>query len=180
MSVPALFLDRDGVLNTRLPDDYVTHPDFLTLLPDVPKAVAALCSHFPVIVVVTNQAGIGRGRMTLADLEAVHVALQKALKAAGGAVDRFYACPHRKDAGCNCRKPAVGMAYQAQHDFPHIDFSQSWMVGDSASDIQFGQALGMHTALIVGKTEDEAAIAAGPPPTAVFNTLAEFAAYMQR
>ena len=73
-----------------------------------------------------------------------------------GRIDRAYYCPHRSDAGCGCRKPAPGMALQAQADFPDIDFQQAWMVGDSASDIEFGRTLGLRTVLIEGKTEDTA------------------------
>jgi D-glycero-D-manno-heptose 1,7-bisphosphate phosphatase len=173
-----LFLDRDGVLNTRLPDEYVRHIGQLQLEPNVPKALAMLREYFGRMVVVTNQAGVGRGLMTAADLDAIHAALQAEIRAAGGHIDWFYACTHAKDIGCDCRKPATGMAYEALRDFPDIDFAQSWMVGDSVSDIQFGQALGMRTVLIEGKVEDAAAIAKLIlPPDYRFPTLYDFAVF---
>lgn len=113
-----------------------------------------LAKHFGRIIVVTNQAGIGKGLMTEHDLFAVHQKMHEWAQQAGGRIDRAYHCPHTKDAGCRCRKPATGMAWLALSDFPDIDFEDAWLVGDSASDITFGQALGMHTALIAGKSED--------------------------
>lgn len=154
MPEPALFLDRDGVLNERPPGDYVKTPAAFLLLPGAVEAVAMLSRHFSPVVVVTNQAGIGKGLMTEADLSAIHDVLHTAVSRAGGRIDRVYHCPHRADAGCDCRKPGVGMALRAQADFPGIDFEKSWMVGDSASDLLFGQSLGMKTALIAGKTEE--------------------------
>jgi D-glycero-D-manno-heptose 1,7-bisphosphate phosphatase len=171
--VPTLFLDRDGVLNDRIPGDYVTAPEALVVLPGVPESIVALAAYFECIVVVTNQAGIGKGRMTEADLHRVHNRLQQAVEQAGGRIDRFYYCPHRSDAGCTCRKPEPGMALQAQADFPNLNFADCWMVGDSASDIQFGQRLGMQTALIEGKAEENTLLAT-LQPTLRCRSLTEF------
>lgn len=171
---PALFLDRDGVLNLRPPGDYVKSPDEFTPAPGAAEAVALLSARFARIVVVTNQAGIGKGLMTEADLEAVHAVLLDIVARAGGRIDAVYHCPHRPDEGCDCRKPAVGMALQARRDFPEIDFGQSWMVGDSASDMAFGQALGMKTVLIAGKYE-EADLLAEMDVDYRFDSLLDFA-----
>jgi D-glycero-D-manno-heptose 1,7-bisphosphate phosphatase len=152
-----LFLDRDGVINNRLPGDYVRQVDDFHFLPGVLEAIAGLSPHFQYIVVVTNQAGIGKGLMTATDLQTIHEHLLQKVHSAGGRVDAIFYCPHRSDAGCDCRKPATGMGFQAQKTFPDLDFSRSWMVGDSISDIQFGQALGMKTALIEGKAEESEA-----------------------
>lgn len=149
-----LFLDRDGVINQRLPGDYVQNPDAFLPAKGLEKALPLLAERFNRIVVVTNQAGIGKGLMTLDDLALVHQKLRDIAEACGGRIDGIYACPHRSDAGCPCRKPATGMAWMALQDFPEIDFEQSWMVGDSVADIEFGQALRMRTVLIEGKTEE--------------------------
>lgn len=151
---PALFLDRDGVVNVRLPGDYVRVPEAFVPTEGSEEAMRLLAKHFGRIIVVTNQAGIGKGLMTEHDLFAVHQKMHEWAQQAGGRIDRAYHCPHTKDAGCRCRKPATGMAWLALSDFPDIDFEDAWLVGDSASDITFGQALGMHTALIAGKSED--------------------------
>ncbi len=155
-----LFLDRDGVMNVRTPNDYVKTPDAWIATEGLEEAMCILATHFQHIVVVTNQAGIGKGLMTEADLAAVHTKMIDLVTAAGGRIDRVYYCPHRSDAGCSCRKPATGMAWLAMVDFPDIDFSQAWMVGDSASDMLFGQKLGMRTVLIAGKIEEMATLAA--------------------
>lgn len=174
---PTLFLDRDGVLNLRPPDDYVKTPAEFVPAPGAADAVALLAGHFARIVVVTNQAGIGKGRMSAADLEAVHAVLRDVVARAGGRIDGIYHCPHRQEEGCDCRKPSVGMALQAQRDFPDIDFAQAWMVGDSASDMAFGQSLGMKTVLIAGKFE-EADLLAEMDVDYRFASLATFARFV--
>jgi D-glycero-D-manno-heptose 1,7-bisphosphate phosphatase len=152
-----LFLDRDGVINARLPGDYVSRVDDFHFLPGVLEAIVLLNTHFQHIVVVTNQAGIGKGLMSEAMLHHIHEHLLRRVGESGGRIDAIFYCPHRSDAGCDCRKPAIGMGLQAQKTFPDLDFSRSWMVGDSVSDIQFGQTLGTKTALIEGKVEESEA-----------------------
>lgn len=143
-----LFLDRDGVINRRLPGHYVTHWETFEWIPGVLPAIAAFSRLFGRIVVVTNQQGIGKGLMSEKQLAEIHQHLVKSVVAAGGRIDAVYYCPHLSTDNCGCRKPLGGMALSAQADFPEIDFSQSVMAGDTASDIQFGQNLGMITALI--------------------------------
>jgi len=158
--LPTLFLDRDGVVNVRTPGDYVRTPDMFEPTEGLGEAMRLLAGHFGRIIVVTNQAGIGKGLMTEEDLVAVHRKMQILIRTSGGHIDGVYHCPHAKDAGCRCRKPATGMAWLALADFPDIDFENAWLAGDSASDMRFGQSLGMHTALIAGKTEEAEELAA--------------------
>lgn len=152
--VATLFLDRDGVINIRTVGDYVKSPAEFVPMEGLGEAMRLLAGLFDRIVIVTNQAGIGKGRMTESDLAAIHAKMVEIVQAAGGRIDKAYYCPHRPDAGCDCRKPGPGMALQAKVDFPDIDFENAWLVGDSLSDIEFGRRLGMHTALIAGKTEE--------------------------
>src|SRR5262245_27919660 len=158
--LPALFLDRDGVINVRPPGDYVRTPVMFDPLEGLGEAMRLLAAHFGRIFVITNQAGIGKGLMTEQDLAAVHQKMFDIVQAAGGRIDRVYYCPHKKDAGCQCRKPATGMAWRALADFPEIDFDNAWLAGDSTSDMLFGRALGMNTALITGKSEEAEELAA--------------------
>jgi histidinol-phosphate phosphatase family protein len=158
--LPTLFLDRDGVINHRLVGDYVKSPTEFEPTEHLTDAFLHLRKVFGRIIVVTNQAGIGKGLMGEMQLWSVH---QKMLTLAQSCIDKVYYCPHRKEEGCPCRKPATGMAWQALADFADIDFQNAWMVGDSASDIQFGQALGMRTVWISGKVEDEIALSALKP-----------------
>ncbi|GAB4498107.1 MAG: D-glycero-alpha-D-manno-heptose-1,7-bisphosphate 7-phosphatase [Saprospiraceae bacterium] len=154
MNQPALFLDRDGVINVRTPGDYVRTPDMFEPTEGLSEAMRLLAEHFGRIIVVTNQAGIGKGLMTEQDLAAVHRKMFGCVQAGGGRIDRAFHCPHVKDAGCRCRKPATGMVWQAVAAFPDINLENAWLVGDSASDIRLGQDLGMHTVLITGKEEE--------------------------
>lgn len=136
----------------------------------------ALARHFNLVLVVTNQQGIGKGLMTEADLERVHQFMRKAVHSAGGRIDGIYFCPDLKSQVNNCRKPAPALAIQAQLDFPGIYFSKSVMVGDSASDMVFGEQLGMKTALITTKPEDLPLIEqAGIQVDFLYASLKEFA-----
>ncbi|HMO40563.1 MAG TPA: HAD family hydrolase [Saprospiraceae bacterium] len=143
-----LFLDRDGVINRRLPDAYVRRWSEFIFEPDVPEAIAILSKFFGRIVVVTNQQGIGKGLMSEADLLYIHRQMVAAIERAGGRIDRVYHCPHLRSDACACRKPQTGMAQQAQADFPDINWTRSVMVGDMPSDIEFGRNAGMQTVFI--------------------------------
>jgi histidinol-phosphate phosphatase family protein len=149
-----LFLDRDGVINHRIPGDYVRTPETFRPMEGLGEAMQLLAGKFDRIFVVTNQAGIGKGLMTEMDLHAVHRRMLDIVEAAGGRVDRVYHCPHRSELACTCRKPATGMAWKALADFPEIDFENAWMVGDSLSDMQFAERLGVNSVLIRGKLEE--------------------------
>ncbi len=147
----ALFLDRDGVLNTLRRNDYVKTPDELEILPGVPEAMALLRLQFARIFIVTNQQGIGKGLMTEADLQAIHDKLLAAI----GPVDRIYHCPELERSHSFRRKPNIGMALQARHDFPDIRLKGSVMIGDSRTDMLFGRRCGM-TTVLVGDNSDGA------------------------
>lgn len=156
----ALFLDRDGVLNRRLPGRYVQDWSAFHWLPGNPQAVARLSAHFRYLFVVTNQQGVGKGLMGQDELEAVHQRMKEEIERAGGRIDRIYTCTALKTEAGNCRKPSPSMGLQAARDFPDIDFSRSVMVGDSLCDLQFGQSLGMKNVWVRGKAEEEEAILA--------------------
>ncbi len=158
MPFSALFLDRDGVINTRLPGTYVTRPSEFQWMPGNPKAIARLRPYFDYLFVVTNQQGVGKGMMRAEDLEDIHRHLLTGIEQAGGQVDRIYACPDLKSKPGNCRKPNPSMGLQAKAEYPDIDFARSVMVGDSLSDLQFGQALGMRNVWMLGKREETPAI----------------------
>jgi D-glycero-D-manno-heptose 1,7-bisphosphate phosphatase len=148
-----IFLDRDGVLNEKMPEgSYVRVWSDFRVLPGAPAAVARLNRAGIRILVVSNQRGIALGLYSEADVQAIHASLQEVLMADGAHVDAFYICPHDKER-CNCRKPLPGMFEQAQHDFPDITATTSVMIGDSLSDIEFGKRLGMRTVFIEGDAE---------------------------
>ena len=149
-----LFLDRDGVINKRIPGSYIKKVAEFEFYPGAVKAIAQFTQQFDCIVVVTNQAGIGKGIMTEEELEKVHRHMLDLIEGAGGQIDGVYHCPELADNNPECRKPNPGMALKAQKDFPDIVFEESIIVGDSYSDMAFGKRLGMATVLIEGKAEE--------------------------
>ena len=148
--VRTVFLDRDGVLNEKMPEgSFVTSWRKFHLLPGVAEAIGRLNQAGVRVVVVSNQRGIELGLYTAEDVRAIHDAFQNLLGVYGAHVDGFYFCPHDK-AQCNCRKPLPGMFEQAASEFPDITGGTSVMIGDSLSDIEFGSRLGMQTIFIEG------------------------------
>ena len=143
-----LFLDRDGVINERLIDDYVKQLNELEIIKGVPEALHTFTRLFGRIVVVTNQQGIGKGMMTAADLSIIHGFIAEVIEQAGGKIDQFYFAPQLATENHIDRKPGIGMGLRAQREFPEIDFSKSLMIGDSESDIEFGMNLGMKTVML--------------------------------
>ena len=171
MLQPAVFLDRDGTLNVEV--DYLADPDGLVLLPGVGPALAALQQAGHLLVVVTNQSGVARGLLDEGTLAEIHAALARALAEFGVVLDHVGYCPHHPEHGeppyradCDCRKPSPGMLHAAAKDLP-IDLARSWVVGDSARDLEAGAALGLPGILVsTGKGRDQAELltADGRPP----------------
>lgn len=143
-----LFLDRDGVINKKLENDYVKHWIEFEFLQGVHEALKNLNSVFGKIVIVTNQQGIGKGLYRVEDLELIHKNMLYEIDYLGGRIDKVYFSPYLNSEKHPTRKPGIGMAHQAKKDFPEIDFSKSVIVGDSMSDMEFGRAAGMKTVLI--------------------------------
>jgi histidinol-phosphate phosphatase family protein len=137
-----LFLDRDGVINRLRPNDYVKCWEEFEFLPGVFEAFAKWNKHFRHIIVVTNQRGVGKGLMTENDLNEIHSRMITEIEKHGGRIDKIYYCTALNDDDVN-RKPNIGMALQAKHDFPDIDFSKSLMIGDSEGDMKFAENLEM-------------------------------------
>lgn len=145
----AVFLDRD---HTLIEDPgYLGDPDKVRLLPGVELAVQSLSRAGYLLVVVTNQSGVARGLITVEQVEAVHEEIQQQLSRRAGRIDAFYYCPYhpegkieefRRDS--DLRKPKPGMLLQAARELD-IDLAGSWMVGDSARDIEAGKAAGVRT-----------------------------------
>ena len=138
-----LFLDRDGVLNRRIVDDYVRNWSQWEWLPNAKETVAQLSQHYAHTFIVSNQQGIGKGLFTMADADDIHRHMIAEVSALDGHIDRVYVCPDLKGSGSPNRKPAIGMARQAQQDYPAVQLTDSVMIGDSVSDMQFGWNAGM-------------------------------------
>ncbi|OIQ96024.1 D-glycero-alpha-D-manno-heptose-1,7-bisphosphate 7-phosphatase [mine drainage metagenome] len=150
-----LFLDRDGVINYEKKDEYVLHWDEFIFMPGVKDALKILNGLFGVIVIVTNQKCIGKKLLTTEGLQLIHQNMLDEIKTAGGRVDNIYFCPDLEDDSPN-RKPNHGMALQAKHDFPQIDFSKSMMVGNKLSDMQFARNAGIASVFAATTNPDTA------------------------
>ncbi|HVZ26566.1 MAG TPA: HAD-IIIA family hydrolase [Sediminibacterium sp.] len=168
----SLFLDRDGVINHDKDNDYIRNWQEFRFYDTTLEALRLLAGKFDTIVIVTNQKGVGRGLMSLADLENIHQHMLKAIRASGGRIDGIYFCSDLDNDSPN-RKPNPGMAFQAKKDFPGIVFSKSLIVGNRTSDMAFGRNAGMHT-VFLATTHPETAF---PDPSIDFrfNHLLEFA-----
>jgi histidinol-phosphate phosphatase family protein len=143
-----LFLDRDGVINKRPGNGYVTRWEDFHFMPGVLEALKIFRSYFKRIFVVTNQQGIGKGLMTIEDFKRINSAMLDAVEKQGGHIDAVYYCPDLASKKDSCRKPGIEMAQQAKNQFPEIDFQKSIMAGDTETDMIFGKNAGMTTVLI--------------------------------
>ncbi|MBP8823097.1 MAG: HAD family hydrolase [Flavobacteriales bacterium] len=144
---PALFLDRDGVVNRERGEHTWRLEDF-EVLPDVAVAVKAAHAAGMVVVVVTNQSGIGLGLYGHADVERLHVHLHGQLAVQGTDVDGIYYCPHHPSQGrCLCRKPGSLLLERAVARFG-IDPARSLMVGDRQRDVDAAHAAGIRGVLV--------------------------------
>lgn len=154
---PAIFLDRDGVIVENR-DDYVRSPGDISFIPGALPALAKLASSPFAIVIVTNQAAVGRGLISLAEAEAINRFVTAEIVRAGGRVDGAYLCPHRPDEGCECRKPRPGLLLQAAAEL-NLDLKRSWMIGDALTDLQAGEAAGARPLLVLtGRGKDQSAL----------------------
>jgi D-glycero-D-manno-heptose 1,7-bisphosphate phosphatase len=148
MNFRHVILDRDGVLNYEAPEgSYVSEPAEFRWLPGALEALALLRRAGLRLSVATNQAGVGRGLMSLAQLAAVHDRMQTEAAAHGGALDAVLYCPHAPEEQCSCRKPAPGLI-QAAVARSGIAASDSIVVGDDRRDLEAAQRAGVAAVLV--------------------------------
>ena len=152
----AVFLDRDGTMNEMR--GHLASEDNFELMPGVAEAVKTLNEAEYRVIVVTNQPVIARGEATFAEVRRIHYKMQTLLGQLGAFVDAIYLCPHHPDRGfagevaalkvvCDCRKPGTALIDRARDDF-NIALSQSWLVGDSTSDILAARNAGLKSILV--------------------------------
>ncbi len=165
----AAFLDRDGVINVD--HGYVYRREDFDFIPGALAACAELCRCGLALVIVTNQAGIGRGRYGEADFERLTDWMKGEFAAAGAPLAGVYHCPHHPEAAlgayrraCGCRKPAPGMLLTAARELA-LDPARSVLFGDKASDIEAAVAAGVHHRILLG-TDGRAMPPAGLAPQA--------------
>lgn len=154
-------LDRDGVINRRL-DAGVRRVQDLEMLPAALEGLAVLNRCAAVVAIITNQANLGRGLLTMDELQRIHATMLERIKAHGGRVDALYVCPHTPAAGCACRKPEPGMLYRAarEHDFA---LGSAFMIGDDWTDVEAARRAGCRAVLVGEAVKAEPAGYPGPP-----------------
>ncbi len=143
----AVFLDRD---NTLIYDPgYIHRPEEVVLLYGVGEGLRLLKEAGFLLIVISNQSGIGRGYYGEEDFWAVNGRLQQLLKPYGVQIDDFFFCPHRPDEGCRCRKPNTLLVERAARKWG-IELSKSFVVGDKESDLQLAFNAGCRGGIRVG------------------------------
>lgn len=156
-----IFLDRDGTVNVET--HYLHRPEDVRLLPGAAEGIRRFNDNGFQVVVISNQAGIGRGYYTEKEFRAVNQRLNQLLGEQGAHIDSFYFCPHHPEAGigeyrrvCRCRKPDVGMFEEAEREFA-VDKAHSYMIGDKRIDTQAGHNFGIRSVLVsTGYGKEEA------------------------
>jgi len=149
----AVFLDRDGTINVEV--QYLSNVADFKFIPGVPLALKRLQDAGFLLVVVTNQSGIGRGYYDEAALEAIHEHMHADLASFGITIDACYFCPHHPEQAtghylkeCDCRKPLPGMLQQAAEDL-EIDLARSYMIGDKLADVEAGINAGCRSLMVL-------------------------------
>jgi D-glycero-D-manno-heptose 1,7-bisphosphate phosphatase len=148
---PCIFFDRDGIVNQSPGPGYVERWADFHLLPEFVSILRTIAGLGYAAVIITNQRGVALGHMTIDDVEDIHRRLRSLLKTQHHLelLDILY-CPHERNT-CECRKPKPGMLLEAARRH-HLDLSLSWMIGDSAKDVEAGHAAGCRTILVGNAT----------------------------
>jgi D-glycero-D-manno-heptose 1,7-bisphosphate phosphatase len=150
---PAIFLDRDGVINCRRPNDYVLDWSQFVFVPGIREALKQLASLRLPMIVISNQAAVGKGLLDSAGLEAITARMNEALLADGTVLAAAYYCTHRPDENCPCRKPKPALLETAAQDF-NVNLNRSIFVGDSETDVLAARAAGCAPILLGSATHD--------------------------
>jgi D-glycero-D-manno-heptose 1,7-bisphosphate phosphatase len=167
----AVFLDRDGVINVKLPEDmYVRNVSEFEFIAGAIEALSILSALGFCLVVVTNQRGIARGLMSQDDLVRVHQFMIEEMGKSHVQLDGVYCCPHDGSQNCACRKPRPGMLLSAIRDLG-IDPALSYMVGDSEKDVIAGKRAAVRSVRIGSEGDPDADL--------VFLSLLDFALYLR-
>jgi D-glycero-D-manno-heptose 1,7-bisphosphate phosphatase len=144
---PAIFIDRDGVINRRRAGDYVLSWDQFEFMRGIRQSLRGLAELSLPMIVISNQAAVGKGLLDAASLTEITERMQRALLEDGTAIAGAYYCTHRPDEKCICRKPQPGLLYRAAVDY-NIDLRLSIFIGDSQTDVQAARAAGCRPVLL--------------------------------
>jgi len=147
----AIFLDRDGVIN--IDKQYVSKiEDF-----EFTEGIFELLNYFQdlgyILIIITNQSGIGRGYYTLQDFQTLTKWKLSRLSDEGITIHEVYYCPHSPESECSCRKPSPEMLLRAKEKYD-IDMQNSWMIGDKQSDIEAGKRAGVGRTVFIASSRN--------------------------
>ena len=172
ISAPVVILDRDGTI--VIDRHYLGDPEGLEFLPGAVAGLRKLHAMGCKLIIITNQSGVGRGLLTLEQVQHVNKGLARMMDTIGAPLTATYFCPHTPDAECDCRKPATGMLLQAarEHGF---NPTEAIVIGDKGSDIEMGKRVSAHTILVMG---EHFSSARSSKPDIVVKDLSEAAVYI--
>ena len=142
-----VILDRDGVINEDSAH-YIKSPGEWRPIPGSLEAISKLTAAGYKVFVATNQAGVGRGILTLASLDAIHDKMLAAIRAHNGAIEAIESCIHHPNDNCECRKPRPGMLNNLAETH-HLALDEGYFVGDSAKDLEAAHAAGCQPVLVL-------------------------------
>lgn len=167
---PAAFLDRDGAI--IVDKNYLSDPDGVKLLPGAVEGLRLLQAAGYLLIIVTNQSGIGRGMFSAQDAEAVNERLSHILESRGVHITATYYCPHAPTDNCDCRKPNPGMFVQAAREHG-IDLPKSVTIGDKESDVMAGQAAGCRLSILLAPDDGQNDVLTAPDLEAAAHVVLE-------
>ena len=171
MSKPAIFFDRDGTIIEQYPG-YLKDPNNVKLIDGVIPALKLFQEEGFLLVIISNQSGIGRGLVTKKEANDVHIKLISLLGEEKIKINFSYYCPHKPEDVCHCRKPSPTMIYSSSIKLD-IDLKKSYMIGDQITDIKSGMYAGCKTVLFNNKLEDTTSV----KPDFMLNSWEEIAYY---
>lgn len=169
-----VLLDRDGVINKERPD-YVKSVDELEIFADSFKAFKLLKEAGYTVLIITNQAGVGKGLISVETLDLINKELQSKIALKGGRIDKIYVCPHKNEDLCSCRKPKPGLILKAQNEW-NFDPHKTWMVGDSLVDVKAAKNAGLRPALVKSGQKTQPVMTDSDVP--VFKSLLDFVRFL--
>ncbi len=158
-----IFIDRDGVINqdpmaANTRKEYITDWPEFHFLPGVLEALKRLTKNGYKIIIVSNQAGVGKGIYTKDKLDEITKNMLREIEAAGGKIHSVQYCIHTKEDNCDCRKPNTGLFKKAIEGLS-VDFTNTYFIGDTKRDILAGKKIGCRTILVLsGKTKDKSKV----------------------
>lgn len=144
----AVFLDREGTIVMEPYDEVLDSPEKVYLFNETNQALSQLAGMDYAVFLVVNDNGLAQKRMTEDQFQNVNHKLMQLISPSGIKIEKVYYCPHAAADGCECRKPRPGMINQALEDYPEIDITESWVIGDRLHDVGLGKAAGTKTILV--------------------------------